>query len=189
MTYRLRVAFLRDNGKNPLEHKSLAPVNLKDDETYSNKLELIKNYLKTNKNYYKKIFKNCKSNKTEYSGKYELLKLDDNEKDTYDKITLDFFDFLKNIQALTPGTDDDLPPWINDLPDEDEKTARKKLHYNYGTGNAPPLQSHHITLDYNNQTPNKIVDHSDIIIIFGSIVIYTTNLAGELIDEVWTCPF
>jgi hypothetical protein len=107
MTYRLRVAFLRDNGKNPLEHKSLAPVNLKDDETYSNKLELIKNYLKTNKNYYKEIFKNCKSNKTEYSGKYELLKLDDNEKDTYDKITLDFFDFLKNIQALTPGTDDD----------------------------------------------------------------------------------
>tara|TARA_B100001248_G_C27331660_1_gene431734 strand:+ start:160 stop:729 length:570 start_codon:yes stop_codon:yes gene_type:complete len=189
MTYRLRVAFLRDNGENLLEHKSLAPVNLKDDETYSNKLELIKNYLTSNKNYYKEIFENCKSNKTEYSGKYELLKLDDNKKDIYDKITLDFFDFLKEIQALTPGTNDDLPPWITNLPDGDVKTARKNLHYKYGTGNAPPLQSHHVTLNYNNQIPNKIVNHDDIDIIFGSIVIYTTNLAGELIDEVWTCPF
>lgn len=188
MTYRLRVAFLRDNGENPLEHKSLAPVNLKDDESYLSKLELIKDYLKTNKNYYKEIFKNCKSNKTEYSGKYEFLKLDDNKKDIYDKITLDFLNFLKQIEALTPGTDDDLAPWINSLP-ENEKKIRKDLHYKYGTGNAPPLQSHHITLNYNNQILNKIVNHDDIDIIFRSIVIYTTNLAGELIDEVWTCPF
>ena len=189
MTYRLRVAFLRDNGENPLEHKSLAPVNLKDDETYPSKLDNIKDYLKTNKNYYKQIFENSKSNKTEYKGKYELLKLDDHKKDIYDKITLDFFDFLKEIDALTPGTDDDLPHWINELPDENEKKIRKDLHYKYGTGNAPPLQSHHVTLNYNNQIPNKIVNYDDIDIIFGSIVIYTTNLAGELIDEVWTCPF
>tara|TARA_Y200000002_G_scaffold382445_1_gene399530 strand:+ start:2115 stop:2684 length:570 start_codon:yes stop_codon:yes gene_type:complete len=189
MTFRLRVAFLRKNGVNPLEHKSLAPVNLKDDESYSSKLGLIKNYLTTKKKYYKEIFENCKSNKTEYSGKYKLLKLDDDKKDIYDKITLDFFDFLKHIEALTPGTDDDLPPWIILLPDGDVKTARKYLHYKYGTGNAPPLQSHHVTLDYNNSIPNKIVNHSDINIIFESIVIYTTNLAGELIDEVWTSPF
>ena len=188
MTLRLRVAFLRKNGVNPLEHKSLAPVNLKDDESYSSKLENIKNYLLSNKSCYKEIFENCKSNKTEYKGKYQLLKLDDDKKDIYDKITLDFFEFLKKNQALTPGTDDDLPPWINNLP-ENEKQIRKNLHYKYGTGNAPPLQSHHVTLNYNNQILDKIVEHDYIDIIFESVVIYTTNLAGELVDEIWTSPF
>ena len=47
----------------------------------------------------------------------------DDKKDIYDKITLDFFEFLKKNQALTPGTDDDLPPWINNLPENEKQSA------------------------------------------------------------------
>ena len=76
------------------------------------------------------------SNRIKNAGKYKLQLLSEEKVEKFNQITLDFLDFLNEISALTPGTDETLPSWVTNLADEKEKEERKRLHYTYGTANA-----------------------------------------------------
>lgn len=170
-----------------LEHKSIAPFSGKK-EKIDACLPTIQDFLEKNKQNYKSLFPDV-SNRIKNAGKYKLQLLSEEKVEKFNQITLDFLDFLNKISALTPGTDETLPSWVTNLADEKEKEERKRLHYTYGTANAPPLQSHHVTLDYNNKEPDGITECSDRTIDCIGIVIYTTNLNGELLDKVWGIYF
>lgn len=181
--YRAAILVRHEN----LEHKSIAPITGQK-ETINACLPKIQDFLEKNKQMYKSQFPDI-SSRIKYSGKYKLQLLSEEKTAKFDKITLDFLEFLKEINVLTPGTDETLPPWVINLTNEKEKEERKQLHYTYGTANAPPLQSHHVTIDYNNEEPDGQIECPHRIIDCIGIVIYTTNLKGELLEKVWGTYF
>ena len=180
-----RAAILTD--RNTLAHKSIAPVTGPKTKI-NNLLPSIQNYLEENQEKYKELFPDI-STRIKHTGKYTFQLLSEEKKESFDTVTLNFLNFLKDIGALTPGSNGSLPPWVLNLPDEKEREIRKKLHYTYGTANAPPLQSHHVTINYDNHTPDGIHPCPPCRIECAGIVIYTTNLAGELLDKVWGIYF
>ena len=180
----LRVAFifkvgnLDENHINVTNfHKSLGVMNTTPKD-FRNFKPTLQRYFESKNDQYETL-RNTVAKKIVCIGKYKMLKFPEYKKKRLDEMTIDFLNFLDHHGYLTPGTEENLAPWVLNLKDENEKKLRKELHLKYGTANAPPLQSHHITLDYDNNENGDF--DCQVSLELERIVVSETNMRGELV--------
>jgi hypothetical protein len=180
----LRVAFIfkvRNLDENHINvtnfHKSLGVMNTTPKD-FRNFKPTLQRYFESKNDEYETL-RNTVAEKIVCIGKYKMLKFPEYKKKRLDEMTIDFLNFLDHHGYLTPGTEENLAPWVLNLKDENEKKLRKELHLKYGTANAPPLQSHHITLDYDNNENGDF--DCQVSLELERIVVSETNMRGELV--------
>lgn len=171
-------------------HKTIFSIKTDEQKFNLAKDDLI-DFLRKRKNIYKAIFPNISTN-YKIMNKYYFQLLDESYKIYYDAMTTDLLNFLREKNLITPGTDENIPPWMKNLEDGPEKDEKMNLYYMYGTAQAPPLMSHHLTLNYNldeKYYDNGIFENEnkeEIEINYAGIVISNTNAAGQLTHTIFT---
>lgn len=167
-------------------HKSIFSI-----KTDKQKFDLAKNdlieFLQSRKKIYQAIFPNISTHyKIEGSNYMQLL--DESFKIYYDAMSTDLLNFLIEKNLITQGTEESISPQLKKLEDGPEKEAKNELFLKYGSAQAPPSMSHHLTLYYNldeNLENNifKNTNDEEIKINYAGIVISEINRAGQLIGE------
>ena len=167
-------------------HKSIVVFSVPKN-TYDLLEPKLKKWLESKRSYIRNLFKEqVTANRLVYDGAYSLLKFPDTLKDQLDNLTIELLNFLRENKCLTPGTLENLPDWVKKKPDP-EKTDRTNLHLEFGSANVPPLQSHHVTIDYENTNPNGVVDVEAILECYSLGAYYTDHL-GQLVGLIFTIP-
>lgn len=164
-------------------HKSIGVITLTNRQYQVLKPKLI-TWLESKIIYIKSLFETeVIATEIHYLNGYAMLKFPNSLKEKLDNISVQFFKFLKQNGCLTPGTEENIPEWVIKLPEGEEKEMRIQLHYKYGTANAPPLQSQHVTIDYESEVADGTIVEVKARLTCYNVGVYHTNHLGQLIGE------